>query len=57
MLQDLPVLPLYTYASNALIKPYVRGIYPTSQDLHPLNEVCIDRRWRERRDQEDGACD
>ena len=57
LLQDLPVLPLYTYASNALIKPYVRGIYPTSQDLHPLNEVCIDRRWRERPGEEDGACD
>ncbi len=57
LLQELPVLPLYTYASNSMIKPYVRGIYPTSQDMHPLNEVCMDRQWQNRASSEDGACD
>ena len=57
LLEDLPVLPIYTGAINDLRKPYVRGIYPTSLDIHPLNEVCIDRRWRERPNTEDGSCD
>ncbi|MBI2820377.1 MAG: peptide ABC transporter substrate-binding protein [Acidobacteria bacterium] len=57
LLRELPVLPIYTYASNALTKPYVRGIYPTSQDVHPLNEVCIDRHWRDRAESEDGVCE
>ena len=61
LLEDLPVIPIYTYASNNLIKPYVRGIYATPMDDHPLTEVCIDRRWRERaanpEDAEDGTCD
>ena len=61
LLNDLPVIPIYTYASNNLINPYVRGIYATPTDDHPLTEVCIDRRWRERaanpEDAEDGTCD
>ena len=57
MLDELPVLPIYTYAVNSLLKPYVRGIYPTSLDMHPLNEVCIDHRWREGGDAQDGGCE
>ena len=57
VLRELPVLPLYTYARDMLIKPYVRGIYATSLDMHPLNSVCIDRKWRERGASENGACD
>ncbi|MBI3933854.1 MAG: peptide ABC transporter substrate-binding protein [Acidobacteria bacterium] len=57
LLQDLPVLPIYTYASNSLLKPYVRGIFSTPMDDHPLNGVCIDRRWRERSEPLDGSCD
>jgi len=57
LLDELPVLPIYTYAVHSLLKPYVHGIYPTSLDLHPLNEVCIDRKWRERGASENGACD
>jgi oligopeptide transport system substrate-binding protein len=57
LLRDLPVLPLYTYSSNTLIKPYVRGIYPTPQDRHPLTTVCIDRRWREHGAGQDGVCE
>ncbi len=57
VLDELPVLPLYSYSVNTLLKPYVKGIYPTSLDMHPLNEVCIDRRWRERGDSPDGHCE
>jgi oligopeptide transport system substrate-binding protein len=57
LLDELPVIPIYTYSVNSLRKPYVRGIYPTALDIHPLTEVCIDRRWRERDASEDGACE
>jgi ABC-type oligopeptide transport system substrate-binding subunit len=57
LLEEMPVLPIYTYASSHLIKPYVRGIYASPMDRHPLNDVCLDRRWRERGDSGDGACD
>ena len=45
MLAELPVLPIYTYANNTLIKPYVRGLYPSATDQHPLTAVWIDRDW------------
>jgi ABC-type oligopeptide transport system substrate-binding subunit len=47
LLDQLPVLPLYTYTTNELIKPYVRGFYPSPLDEHLLNEVWIDRQWRQ----------
>ena len=47
LLEDLPVLPIYTYVSNSLIKPYVRGLYPTLLDTHPLNHVWIDHNWQQ----------
>lgn len=45
LLREVPVLPIYTYAVNSLTKPYVRGMYPTPLDVHPLNEVWIDHDW------------
>ena len=45
LLAELPVLPIYTYANNTLIKPYVRGLYPSATDQHPLTAVWIDRDW------------
>jgi len=46
LLADGPFLPIYHYSTNELVKPYVRGIYRTPLDLHPLNEVWIDRDWK-----------
>lgn len=40
-------LPIYHYSTHELIKPYVRGIYHTALDVHPLTRVWIDRQWRE----------
>jgi ABC-type oligopeptide transport system substrate-binding subunit len=31
------------HTQSALVKPYVRGIYPTLLDVHPLTHVWIDR--------------
>ena len=46
MLDQTPVIPIYHYATTALVKPYVRGLHPTALDTHPLKHVWIDRDWR-----------
>jgi len=43
-----PVIPIYHYSTNELVKPYVRGIYQTALDIHPLTYVWIDRDWQRR---------
>src|SRR5262249_51648422 len=43
LLSDGPVIPIYHYSTNELVKPYVRGIYQTALDIHPLTYVWIDR--------------
>lgn len=46
LLEESNVLPIYHYAVNDLVKPYVRGIYPTTLDVHPLKFVWIEHDWR-----------
>jgi oligopeptide transport system substrate-binding protein len=46
LLDQAPVIPFYTYMTTDLVKPYVRGIYPTALDTHPLKHVWIDHDWR-----------
>ena len=46
LLDECPVIPIYHYTVNDLVKPYVRGIEPTALDTHPLKSVWIDRNWR-----------
>ena len=46
LLSEGPVIPIYHYSTNELIKPYVKGIYHTALDIHPLTYVWIDRNWR-----------
>ena len=48
MLDQAPVIPIYHYATTALVKPYVRGLHSTTLDTHPLKYVWIDRDWRRR---------
>jgi oligopeptide transport system substrate-binding protein len=48
LLDECPVIPIYHYSTNELVKPYVRGIYPTPLDIHPIDAVTIDRDWRDR---------
>lgn len=38
-----PVIPLYTAATNWVKKPYVKGMYPNPQTLHPWKFVYIER--------------
>jgi oligopeptide transport system substrate-binding protein len=46
LLDESPVLPIYHYTVNDLVKPYVHGIYPNALDTHPLRYVWIDRGWK-----------
>lgn len=48
MLDAGPVIPIYHYSTVELVKPYVRGLYPTPLDVHPLDKVWIDRDWQKR---------
>jgi ABC-type oligopeptide transport system substrate-binding subunit len=45
LLADGPVIPIYHYSTNELVKPYVHGIYQTALDIHPLTYVWIDHDW------------
>ncbi len=45
LLDEGPVIPIYHYSTNELVKPYVRGIYRTPLDIHPLTRVWIDHEW------------
>ena len=53
LMYQAPVMPIYTSASNSLLKPYIRGFFPNSLDHYPLNEVWIDQQWS--RDQPSGG--
>jgi oligopeptide transport system substrate-binding protein len=46
LLEAAAVIPIYHYSTTELIKPYVRGLYTTALDTHPLKFVWIDRNWR-----------
>lgn len=48
LLDEGPVIPIYHYSTNELVKPYVRGIYQTPLDIHPLTRLWIDRDWQKR---------
>ena len=45
VLDQAPVIPIYHYSTSELVKPYVRGLYPTALDTHTLKHVWIDRDW------------
>jgi oligopeptide transport system substrate-binding protein len=41
-LDELPVIPIYYKVSKNMVRPYVKGFYPTLQDVHPLWSLSID---------------
>lgn len=43
LLDELPILPIFFYAKPTLIGPWVKGVYPNPQDLHPLRGVSLER--------------
>jgi oligopeptide transport system substrate-binding protein len=46
-LDQAPFLPIYHYSTSELVKPWVRGIYQTALDVHPVTHVWIDHDWRQ----------
>ena len=47
LMGELPVVPIYFYMSINLVKPYVKGFYSNSQNLHPLSAIRIDERAKQ----------
>lgn len=43
LLAEKPIIPLYTYISKNLIRPYVEGFHPTLLDVHPLEALRVDQ--------------
>ncbi len=43
LMDELPILPIYSYVAKNMVKPYVRGFYNNSRDDHPLWAMWIDR--------------
>jgi oligopeptide transport system substrate-binding protein len=43
MIQQQPVIPLQTQATNWIKKPYVKGMYPNPGTLHPWKFVYIEQ--------------
>ena len=42
LMDELPILPIYSYVSKNMVKPYVRGLYNNVQDEHYIGEMWID---------------
>ena len=40
---EVPVVPLYSYTNAYLLSPAVKGWHPTLLDVHPFQEVSIER--------------
>lgn len=43
LLSELPILPIYSYVSINLVRPYVKGFHANAQDIHPLHQLSIDK--------------
>ncbi|TWU15308.1 peptide ABC transporter substrate-binding protein [Allorhodopirellula heiligendammensis] len=48
-IDEMPVIPLYFYVSVNMVKPRVKGFFPSPQDLHPLHLLSIDPSERQSR--------
>ena len=42
LMDQMPVIPLYSYVDQNMVRSYVQGWYRTLQDVHPLKNVWID---------------
>lgn len=48
LLDELPILPIYSYKTTEFVATYVRGLYSTATDTHPLKFVYFDREGAQR---------
>ena len=42
LMDELPIIPIYSYVSVNLVNPRIKGFYSNAQDLHPLTDIYID---------------
>jgi len=47
LMEQLPLIPIYAYVSQNLVRPYVKGFYSNIQDVHPLRAIWIDKAQKE----------
>ena len=47
LLDELPLIPIYIYVSQSMVRPYVEGFYRNIQDVHPLWAMGINEPKRE----------
>ncbi len=43
LVTEVPVLPVYFYVNQNLVKPHVKGWHPNPQDIHPLRGLFVQR--------------
>ncbi len=49
LLEEMPIIPVYIYTRNYMIRPYVKGFYNNLLDIHPLKFVSIEKEQRAQR--------
>jgi oligopeptide transport system substrate-binding protein len=54
LLAEMPAIPIYFSVSQSMVRPYVRGLYPNIQDVHPLWAIRIDEAEKDRVLREEG---
>ncbi len=42
LLEEAPLFPIFHYVAHNLIKPFVKGVFPNSRDIHPLQGVTLE---------------
>ena len=42
LLDAAPIFPIFHYVAHNMIKPFVKGVYPNTRDIHPLQEVTLE---------------
>ena len=48
LMDQMPIIPLYAYVDQNMVRPYVKGWYRNIQDTHPLKNVWIDEEEKRR---------
>ncbi len=48
LLHDLPIIPIYFYATRYMVRPWVKGFHRNPLNVHPLKDIWIDEELRRR---------
>ena len=48
LMDRMPVVPIYFYVSQSMVRPYVKGFHANILDVHPLKNVYVDREEKDR---------